>query len=68
MTYKESYEGYETCKELMEEVVRDIGIAMLMNPDRLKPIKKACEEVVNEKFPDFVSYSNGVLNEKLNNA
>ena len=53
MTYKEDYERYETPEELIEEAKRDISIAIFVNPDRLKPIKKALAEVLEEKFPDF---------------
>ena len=61
MTYKESYEEFTDCKSLMEKVIRDIKIALIFNPDRIKCIKIACDEVVNDKFPTFKSYSNGVL-------
>lgn len=50
MTYKESYQKCETLEDLRQEVSHDITYAKMVNPDRLKHIVSACEEVANEKF------------------
>ena len=51
MTYKESYEKCKTLQELEDEVQRDIIMAGIIgNPDRVKTIKEAAEEVANRKF------------------
>ena len=52
MTYKESYMQCETLEELKEEVKHDIYIAryIVVSPARIKVIKRAAEEVTNEKF------------------
>ena len=52
MTYEEAYMKCETLKELEKMVEDDIKTAILLNPDRLKPIKIACEKVANLKFKD----------------
>ena len=50
MTYKESYQMCETLEDLRQEAVKDITYAQMVNPDRMKHIISACEEVANEKF------------------
>lgn len=50
MTYKESYMNCKTLQELEEEIKKDISYAQLLNPDRLKYIKTAGEEVANLKW------------------
>ena len=50
MTYKESYEKCKTLQELEDEVQRDIIMAGIINPDRVKIIKQTAEEVANRKF------------------
>jgi hypothetical protein len=50
MTYKESYQKCKSIEELRQEVVKDIAYAQMINPDRMKDIVSACEEVANEKF------------------
>ena len=50
MTYKESYQMCETLEDLRQEVVKDMTYAQMVNPDRMKNIVDACEEVANEKF------------------
>ena len=60
MTYEESYRTFTDVESLMKEVARDVQIALFFgggNQDRIKSIKRACENVVNEKFPDFKEYS-----------
>ena len=51
MTYKESYEKCLTEQELQQEVEKDIYIAILLgnNPDRLEQIRKAAQEVADER-------------------
>lgn len=50
MTYEETYMKCNTLKELEDEIARDIRIAIMINPDRVTPIKKAGEKVANLKF------------------
>ena len=50
MTYKESYQNCESLEDLRQEVVSDIVYAKMVNPDRIRHIVSACEEVANEKF------------------
>ena len=51
MTYKESYEKCLTEQELQQEVEKDIHTAIFLgnNPDRLEQIRKAAQEVANER-------------------
>lgn len=49
MTYLESYKQCNTADELISVVRRDAMIAMMINPDRIKPIEKAMNEVINER-------------------
>ena len=50
MTYEEAYMKCETLEELENEIKKDVSIAMLINPDRLKVIKEVGERVANLKF------------------
>jgi hypothetical protein len=50
MTYKEYFMKCETMEELLKEAKEEISFAMVLNPDRVKVIKKAVEEVMTEKF------------------
>jgi epoxyqueuosine reductase QueG len=50
MTYKEHFMKCETMEELLKEAKEEISFAMVLNPDRVKVIKKAVEEVMTEKF------------------
>lgn len=50
MTYKEAYMKCNTLEELEKEIKNDISIARILNPDRLRIIKAAGEEVANLKF------------------
>lgn len=50
MTYKEAYMKCNTLDELEKEIKQDIIIAQMINPDRLRFIKAAGEEVANLKF------------------
>ena len=50
MTYKESFMKCETMEELLKEAKQEIAFAIVLNPDRVKVIKKAVEEVMAEKF------------------
>ena len=52
MTYEESYMKCNTLKELEDEIARDMSIAIMVNPDRITPIKIAGEKVANLKFKD----------------
>ena len=51
MTYKESYMQTTSLKELMEKVEKDCTIALFLigNPDRIKVIENAMNEVIKEK-------------------
>ena len=55
MTYEEAYMKCKTIEELREMVAHDITTAYLINTDRLKPIKVACEKVANLKFGEGIS-------------
>lgn len=50
MTYKEYFMKCETMEELLKEAKQEICFAIVVNPDRVKVIKKAVEEVIAEKF------------------
>ena len=50
MTYKEAYMKCNTLAELEKEIEKDVAIARMLNPDRLRFIKAAGEEVANLKF------------------
>ena len=50
MTYKEYFMKCETMEEFLKEAKQEICFAIVVNPDRLKAIKKAVEEVMAEKF------------------
>lgn len=54
MTCRESYMMLETQQDILDEVERDIKIAIFMgnNPDRIEMIRSTAEKVINEKF-DF---------------
>ena len=39
-------------EEILEMVKHDIALASFINPDRIKIISKAAEEVLNEKFSE----------------
>ncbi len=53
MTYKESYMQCKTEEELLAKAKNDIEVALLMGSHaRVKVIKQAVEEVINEKFGD----------------
>ena len=56
MTYKESYMNCATLAELEKEILTDIVIATRINPDRLKAIKVAGEEVAKLKFENEIPY------------
>jgi hypothetical protein len=49
MTYKESYMSCQSWDELKEKMEKDIAVAMVINPDRVKVIKAAGEEVLKVK-------------------
>lgn len=50
MTYKEFFMQFNTLEEIEKEAKREIKLAIMLNPDRVKMIEKAIEEVVAEKF------------------
>ena len=50
MTYKESYMSCQSWDELQEKMKEDIAVAMVINPDRIKVIKSAGEEVLKIKI------------------
>lgn len=54
MTYEKSYMTCKTKDELLAEVKKDISLAMIVNPDRVKVIKEATEKVLNLKFKEEV--------------
>ena len=50
MTYKEYFMKCETIEELLKEVKEETTFAIVLNnPDRVKVIEKAMNEVINEK-------------------
>ena len=50
MTYREHFMKCETVEELLKEAKEEISFAMVLNPDRVKFIKEAVEEVLAKKF------------------
>lgn len=50
MTYKEIFMMCETMDELLKEAKQEISFAIALNPNRVKAIKEAVEEVIAEKF------------------
>ena len=53
MTYKESYMQCKTEEELLAKAKNDIEVALLIGSQaRVKVIKQAVEEVINERFGD----------------
>lgn len=50
MRYIDAYRLCKSCHELCEVMKRDVGIAMFLgNPDRVKKIEDAFNEVVRER-------------------
>ena len=51
MTYKESYMQATSLEDLMEKVKKDSTIALffIRNPDRIKAIENAMNEVIKQK-------------------
>lgn len=53
MTYKECYMQFENIEDLIKEVKNDLAYAILINRDRIITIRKAVDEVLNEKYKDI---------------
>ena len=54
MTYEESYMKCKTKDEILDKLKKDISLATIVNPDRIKVIKETFEKVLNLKFKEEV--------------
>ena len=48
MTYRESYMQLNSIDEILAEAKRDIIVAAVINPDRVKVIKRAAEDAIKK--------------------
>ena len=53
ITYYENYKQLNTIDAIKREVKQDVMYAMVWNPDRIEPIRKAAEKAMNELDPDW---------------
>lgn len=50
MTYKEYFMQFDSVEKIMKEANQEMAFAAVLNPDRMKMVRQAAEEVINEKF------------------
>ena len=50
MTYKEYFMQFDSVEKIMKEANQEMAFAAVLNPDRIKMVRQAAEEVINEKF------------------
>ena len=50
MTYKEYFMQFDSVEKIIKEANQEMAFAVVLNPDRIKMVRQAAEEVIKEKF------------------